>query len=461
MSAALPVIPHNAGVERSLLGVLLLAPERVGEVAERLDAEDFFTSVYRKVYDAILQLDSAGKAIELFTLHEVLANDQEISDAGGTGLITSLSDGMYSKAPLAEYCQILKNASALRRVQRLCDTTTAQIAEGKRSAEVLDSVAAEFESIRDDSRSLERGPVHISAVTKEIAPVLEQVANGAVRMVGTPTGYSDIDRLTAGWQAGDYNILAARPSVGKTALALEFTLRQLKAGNPVAFFSLEMSRDAIYLRMVCREAGVDSQRLRNGMLSSGDLKKILAAVAVIDALPLWIDDSAALRASDLRWRLRSLAKRHGIKFAIADYLQLLRAPGKDRFERVTNVSIELKAAAKELGQLTGGTLLALSQLNRAGVGERPRLENLRESGQLEQDGDVIFLLYDVEQTTNGQVQPCTKILEIAKQRNGPCADVRFTFLPAIGGFEQSVSDDVWGHDSKLAAANDSEWEATA
>jgi replicative DNA helicase len=194
--------------------------------------------------------------------------------------------------------------------------------------------------------------------------------------------------------------------------------------------------------MICREAGVDSQRLRCGRLSGGDLKKILAAVARVDALPLWIDDSAGLRASDLRWRLRSLTKRHGIKFAVVDYLQLLRSPGKDRFESVTNSSIELKAAAKELGQLNAGTLLALSQLNRAGAGDRPRLEHLRESGQLEQDGDVIFLLSDAERTQNGQVQPCTKILEIAKQRNGPCQDIRMTFLPAVGGFEQSTFGEV-------------------
>ena len=209
----------------------------------------------------------------------------------------------------------------------------------------------------------------------------------------------------------------------------------------MALFSLEMSRESILQRMICREAGVDSQRLRCGRLSGDDLKRILAAVASVDRMPLWIDDSAGLRASDLRWRLRSLAKRQGIKFAIVDYLQLLRSPGKDRFECVTNSSIELKAAAKELGQLNAGTLLALSQLSREGARDRPRLEHLRESGQLEQDGDLIFLLSDAERTQNGQVQPCKKILEIAKQRNGPCQDVHFTFLPAVGGFEQPAFGD--------------------
>jgi replicative DNA helicase len=449
-------IPHNIEVEREILGVLMLVPQRIGETAERLDPQDFFSSLNRKIFSAMLDLDGAGKPIDVFTLHEILARDKELEDAGGIAFLSSLEKPVYKKAPLNDYCRIVKEAAALRRVLMLCENTTAQISEGRPSAEVLETVSADFDFIRDENRSIERGPVHISVVTKELAPVLERAANGTAQIIGTSTGYPDIDRLTAGWQPSDYCILAARPSAGKTALAIEFALRQLRAGNPTAFFSLEMSRESILQRMVCREAGVDSQRLRCGRLSTEDLKKILAAVARVDALPLWIDDSAGLRASDLRWRLRSLTKRHGIKFAVVDYLQLLRSPGKDRFESVTNSSIELKAAAKELGQINAGTLLALSQLNRAGAVDRPRLEHLRESGQLEQDGDVIFLLSDAEGTQNGQVQPCTKILEIAKQRNGPCQDIQMTFLPAVGGFEQAAygGSDVW--DSKARAGNDFE-----
>jgi replicative DNA helicase len=171
---------------------------------------------------------------------------------------------------------------------------------------------------------------------------------------------------------------------------------------------------------------------------NAEAERSILGVLMLARMPLWIDDSAGLRASDLPWRLRSLSQRQAIELAVVDYLELLRSPGKDRFEVVTNSSIELKAAAKELGQISGGTLLALSQLNRAGAGERPRLEHLRESGQLEQDGDLIFLLSDAEATENSQVRPCTEILDIAKQRNGPCQDVRFTFLPAVGGFELST-----------------------
>lgn len=452
MIDTLPKIPCNAEVERNILGVLLLAPERIGEAAECLDSRDFFFSLNRKIYSAMLELDGAGKPIDAITLHEAMKHDRELADAGGVAFLAKLSDGSYKKAPIGDYSRIVKEAAALRRVLALCEHTTAEISEGRQAAEVLESVATDFDAIRDDNRSVERGPVHISVVTKELAPVLERAADGKGQVIGTPTGYTDIDCLTAGWQPSDYCILAARPSAGKTALAIEFALRQLRTGNPVAFFSLEMSRQSILQRVICREAGVDSQRLRLGRLAGEDLKRILAAVARVDAMPLWIDDSAGLRASNLRWRLRSLTKRHGIKFAVVDYLQLLRSPGKDRFESVTNSSIELKAAAKELGQLNAGTLLAVSQLNRAGAGDRPRLEHLRESGQLEQDGDLIFLLYDAERAENGQVQPCTKILEIAKQRNGPCQDIRMTFLPAVGGFEQSAFGETEIRGSKASAA---------
>lgn len=431
-------IPHNADAERNIVGLLLLAPERVGEAAERIEPSQFYVPLFAKIFAAILELDGTAKPIDAMTVREVLASDNELENAGGVAFISKLSDGLYQKAPLDEYCRMVKESASLRRVLSLCAAAAAQITEGERCPAVLDFVGTEFESIREENRSVERGPVHVSMVAKELLPVLKRAADGKNQLIGTPTGYQDIDWLTAGWQSGDYDILAARPSAGKTALAIEFSLRQLRAGNPVVFFSLEMSREAIYQRMICREAGVNSQRLRCGTISSDDLKRILDAVARLSQMPLWIDDSAGLRASDLRWRLRSLCKRQGIKFAVVDYLQLLRSPGKDRFECVTNSSIELKAAAKEIGQLNGGTLLALSQLNRAGAGERPRLEHLRESGQLEQDGDVIFLLSDADDSANGQVQPSTKILDIAKQRNGPCHEVLLTFLPAVGGFESQT-----------------------
>jgi replicative DNA helicase len=449
----LPQIPCKPDLERALLGVVLLAPERVAEIADRLDPSDFFVSVHRKVYRAMLELEGSGKPIDFLTLHEILAADQEVTDAGGAGFISKLTDGCHAKAPITHYAATLKTQSMRRALQRLCESTLADTATGNLS-EVLDHVSSELETIRDGGASLNRGPVRISEAMTGLSGILERAADGRGQMIGLSTGYSDVDAKTAGWQAGDFNILAARPGQGKTAFALELAARQAKAGNAVLFFSLEMSRDALILRIACREARVDSEKVRHGMLSHDEVKCLVAAIGQIARLPIFIDDSAAIRASDLRWRLRSLAKRHNIKLCVVDYLQLLRAPGRDRFETVTNTSIELKAAAKELGQVSGGTLLALSQLNRLGATERPRLEHLRESGQIEQDADAVFLLYNGEESENGQLRPSTKVLEVAKQRNGPWGQVHFTFLPAIGAFEQTTRrDDV---DWKAQAAGTSE-----
>src|ERR1700722_11089047 len=173
----LPRIPHNAEAERSILGVLILAPSRIGEAAERLGPQEFFFSIYRKLYSAILELDSAGKTPDSLTLHEVLARDEELSDAGGIAFIFKLTDGLYTKAPLGDYCRIVKEAADLSRVLAIRESTTARISEGGRAAEVIDSVAADFDSIRDDNRSLERGPVHVSIVTRELVPMLERAAN--------------------------------------------------------------------------------------------------------------------------------------------------------------------------------------------------------------------------------------------------------------------------------------------
>src|SRR5258708_701327 len=211
-AGTLTPIPHNGEVERNILGVLMLAPERIGEAAERLDPQDFFFSLNRKIYSAMLDLDGAGKPIDVFTLHEILAREKELEDSGGLAFLSSLDKLAYRKAPLGDYARIVKEAAALRRVLSLCESTTAKISEGRPSAQVLETVAADFDSIRDENRSLERVPVHISVVTMELRPVLERAANGTSQMIGTPTGYPDIARLTPRWHPADSSILAPPPT---------------------------------------------------------------------------------------------------------------------------------------------------------------------------------------------------------------------------------------------------------
>jgi replicative DNA helicase len=254
-------------------------------------------------------------------------------------------------------------------------------------------------------------------------------------MIGTPTGFADLDDLTAGWAPSDFVIIAARPSVGKTALALEFLRRGANAGNTAAIFSLEMSRASLVLRMVCREARVDHHKMRTGFISMEEQYRLVEALARISKLPIWIDDRPGLSASDIRWRIRSLAKREQLKLVFVDYLQLITAKAENRTQEVTKISMELKVAARDLGELTGGTLIAISQLNRIAANERPRLHHLRESGQLEQDADTVILMSDAEESENGQEDPNSKLIDVAKQRNGPCGSFKLLFLPKWVGFE--------------------------
>src|SRR5262249_3998245 len=241
--------------------------------------------------------------------------------------------------------------------------------------------------------------------------------------------------VVPGWESGAMVVLAARPSEGKSALALEFARRAAVDGHPVAFFSLEMNRDSLFMRMVCRDARVSYTNFSEGRLSDDARSALMASLGRISKLPIHIDDRATVPATELRWRLRSMAQRHKIRLAVVDYMQLLRARGEDRFTQVTAISQELRAAAKELGQVSGGTLIAISQLNRLANKERPGLYHLRESGQIEQDADVVMLLSNQGDSVPGQASPSVKILDVAKQRNGPTEDIRLSYIPQFMGFE--------------------------
>jgi replicative DNA helicase len=239
--------------------------------------------------------------------------------------------------------------------------------------------------------------------------MLERVWNGHGAMLGVSTGYPALDRVVPGFESGAMIVLAARPSEGKSALALEFARRIATGGHAVAFFSLEMNRDSLFMRMACREARVPYKNFSEGKLSSEARSALMAGIGRISELPIYIDDRATIPAMELRFRLRSMAQRHKIRLAVVDYMQLLRAKGEDRFTQVTAISQELRAAAKELGQVSGGTLIAISQLNRMAQKERPGLYHLRESGQIEQDADVVMLLSsESREVVPGQANPSIK-----------------------------------------------------
>lgn len=432
---ALPEIPKNVDAERQVLSACLLNAAERGRVFESLRVDDFTNGALRDVFRAMLELESANQEVSVLTLDGALRASRAIQDAGGIQFLSSFLDNRVWGS-VETQCRILRQESTRRRMQALGYATEAVALD--RSKSVLDLVSdteQRFSEIRDDYLSSTRSAAHVAEVLREIRPMLERVWNGRGAMLGIPTGYIALDRIVPGFESGAMVVLAARPSEGKSALALEFTRRVAMEGHVVAFFSLEMNRDSLFMRMVCRDARVSYKNFSEGRLSDHARSALMASLERISELPIYIDDRATVPATELRWRLRALAQRHKIRLAVVDYMQLLRAKGDDRFTQVTAISQELRAAAKELGQVSGGTLIAVSQLNRMAIKERPGLYHLRESGQIEQDADVVMLLSSEAESVPGQTSPSVKILDVAKQRNGPTEDIRLSHIPQFMGFE--------------------------
>lgn len=439
MTDNLPIIAKNPDAERSALGVILIAPNRIGELAARVEPSDFFTSIYRKLYAAALRLEDEHRPIEALSLADVLGGDLELQDAGGVDFISSLADGVYARANLSEYGRLIKSAAQRRQLQAVLELARQDARDPSISlSETLQQTESALTAIREGDENAARTAVHISEIAREVAPMLERVGSGNGAMLGNQSGFPCLDRIISGIVPSQLLYLAGRPSSGKTSFLLELVRRQAMRGSAVAMFSLEMDRASVFIRLACRESGVGFHRVSSGCIKSEEFHELFAAIAKISRWPVWIDDRPALSSQDLRWRLRSLARRQPIKLCVVDYLQLLRAKAENRTQEVTRISLDLKAAARELGEISGGALLAAAQLNRAGAtNDRPRLHHLRESGQLEQDADVVLLLSDEKQSDPGQPNPSVKLLDIAKQRNGPTTVLRFVYLPYVMGFEEA------------------------
>jgi replicative DNA helicase len=430
------VLPYNPEVECALLGAILTNNSDFYVAAERLSRKDFSSEGNRLCWDTIEALIGKGVEADIVTVIAELERQGLLEKCGGAARVSALPDGVPvgPGAPIADYCRIIHEESAKRKILSLSQKVAAEVADGRDSVEIIESAESVIAEIRGEEEKASRGAVPISELITECLPILDHISGKGVRL-GIPSGFVDLDALTGGFVPGEMVIIAARPSEGKTALALEFLLRAAKAGHPVAMFSLEMSRASLVLRLLCREARVDHHKLRTGFLSREEWRQLTNSLLTVQKLPIWVDDRADQSASGLRWRIRSLAQRAGVKLVAVDYLQLVRAKAENRVQEVSRISMELKAAARDLGEICGGTLIAVSQLNRIAANQRPRLHHLRESGQLEQDADVVLLISNAEPAENGQEKPNTKIIDVAKQRNGPCGDFQLTFLPRWVGFE--------------------------
>ena len=431
------VPPQSIEAEQSVLGAMLIDKEAIAKVTEVLNADDFYREAHRVIFTAMLELYNKNEAVDLITVTDILRRDNKLEDIGGIAYITSLANIVLTAANVKYHADIVAEKSVLRQLVKVSTEIAAMGYEANDEVGVLlDTAESRILEISNRKKKADFTP--ISAVLMDSVQSIEKLLNNKGGLTGIPTGFNDLDKLTSGLHPSDFIILAARPSMGKNALALNIVqnvaLRVHKrvGGDPrsVAFFSLERGKEQLVNRMLCAEASIDSQRLRIGEMSDKDWDALWAACDTMSKAKIYIDDTAGITVMDMRSRARRLKAEHGLDLIVVDYLQLMQGSGKrntsgDRQQEVSEISRSLKALARELDV----PVLALSQLSRgveARQVKRPMLSDLRESGSLEQDADIVAFLYR-EDYYNPETENKHTELIIAKHRNGPVDTVNLFF----------------------------------
>src|SRR5215204_1907967 len=425
-------LPHNLEAERSVLGAILVHNDAFNLAAQVIDSNDFYRDAHRRIFDKMVALNERHDAIDFITLKEELGKSGQLEDVGGPAYIASLADGVPRATNVEYYAKIVKEKSTLRNLIYAANKILTNAYEADQESDiVLDEAESAIFAVADDR--LKAGFVPMRDLVKESFPKIEQLFEQKRLITGVPSGFVDLDEMTSGLQAGDLVIVAARPSMGKTSLVLN--IAQYVAMQPdhtVGFFSLEMSKEALFIRLLTSEAQIDSHRLMSGAIGQKDYGRISHALETLSAMRLYIDDTANIGVLEMRAKARRLqAEQHGLSLIVVDYIQLMS--GRGRFENRTlelaSISRSLKGLAKELHV----PIVVLSQLSRAPearADHRPQLSDLRESGALEQDADLVGLIYrdDVYNRDPNNPDAGTAELIIAKQRNGPTGVVKLAFL---------------------------------
>jgi replicative DNA helicase len=435
------VPPQSLEAEESVLGGMLIDNTALDRVVEVLQPDDFYRGAHRKIYRAMLELSERNEPADLITLSEVLRTRGELADVGGSSFLAELAERVPTAANVMYYARIVRERAVLRGLITAATDIASRGYEATEDVkELLDRAEQSIMAIAD--REVKAAFVRMDDLVVKTFHMVERLHQQKEAVTGVTTGFHDLDRLTAGLQPSDLIIVAARPSVGKTALCLNMAVNAALHGHVgVAVFSLEMAKEQLALRMLCSEARIDLGSVRTGRINDGQLGEIAHAAHVLAAAPIYIDDTPALSVLELRAKARRLKRDPDTKLGLimVDYLQLMRgSESKDsREQEISEISRSLKALAKELNV----PVLALSQLNRK-VEDRnppiPRLADLRESGALEQDADVIAFIYrDAAYDEDSAKKGLTEII-IAKQRNGPTGSVELTFIREYTRFEDSV-----------------------
>ena len=431
------VPPQNLEAESSVLGGVLLENDAVNIVLELLRPEDFYRESHRKVFRAMIELTDRSEPVDLITLSEYLKSRGELDAVGGSAYLASLADFVPTAANIAYYARIVREKSILRSLIRTAtDIATRGYEEQGNVEEFLDTAEKVIFDISE--KKIKASFVAVGDMIKDTLKTVERLYERKEMVTGVPTGYEDLDKLTAGLQPSDLIIVAGRPSMGKTAFSLNVAANAAFAGVGVAVFSLEMAKEQLVLRMLCSEARVNNSKVRSGYLAERDFPKLANAAGRLHEALIYIDDTPAISVLELRAKARRLVRDRTKKVGliVIDYLQLMRGMGgaSNREQEISEISRSLKALAKELVV----PVIAISQLNRRVEDRgdrRPMMSDLRESGAIEQDADVIMFIYRDEVYNQNSEEKGKAEIIVAKQRNGPIDTVELTFLNEFMRFE--------------------------
>ena len=430
-------LPHNIDAEKSVLGSILVNNENYYRVIENLRPEDFYLDAHRVIYRQMMELIDRSKAIDLITIQEELVRASQLESAGGITYLASLLDGIPHLVNIEHYIEFIREKALLR---QLINSTNKIMAECFDQAEPAEEILDRAEQALFDlsEKRIKTGFISVREMELSATKLLERLFTEREMITGVATGFRDLDRMTSGLQRADLIIIAARPSMGKTALVLNLAQQvALHKGQPVGMFSLEMSKEQLLMRMLCAEARVDAHKVRTGYLVKDDFRKLIDALGRTTQAPMYIDDSSTLTIMEMRAKCRRLKAERGLSLIIVDYLQLMSGYGRveNRNQEISGISRGLKALAKELNV----PVVALSQLSRAPEqrqgDHKPQLSDLRESGSIEQDADLVMFIYREEVYKPSEENAGLAELIIAKQRNGPTGIVKLAFLREYTRFE--------------------------
>jgi replicative DNA helicase len=436
VASAAPVPPQNLEAEESVLGAMMISPGAIGAVSEIVDAGDFYRESHAKVYRAALALYAKGEPVDAITLTDELEERSELDAVGGRVRLHELAALVPASANAAHYARIVHETATLRGLIR----AGGEIARlgWERPGETGDLVDQAEQILYDLSQQRVTGEwSEIEELLKESFERITTLYESGVDLTGTPSGFRDLDRLTSGFQPGNLIIVAARPSMGKSALALCIAANMgVRHNIPVGLFTLEMSKSEVTQRLMCSEAKVESQRLRNGKLQQDDWPRLTAACDKLAKAPIYVDDTGSINMMEIRSKARRLKSRHpDLGLIVVDYLQLMTSGGsvENRVQEVSQISRSLKILARDLDV----PIIALSQLSRAveqRTEKRPILSDLRESGSIEQDADLVAFIYRDEYYNEESDQQGLAEVILAKHRNGPTDSLKLSFLKRYAKF---------------------------